>query len=391
MKLLVVSYKTCWPQPTSPSGYATDGGFPFQMRALSELFDATTLLIPCSNRGDRGGEGYLSGRNLSIVPLPVIKGHDFWRKVRFPFWLLSNSITLLREIRKTDAVHTPIPGDIGTIGMLLAFALRKPLFVRHCGNWNAPETAAERFWRWFMETYAGGRIVCLTTGEQPEPPSRRNAALNWIFATTLTEQELAHCATDRAQFPHPPPNPIRLIIACRQERAKGTGVVIESLPLLARQFPGIQFDVVGDGGALHEFKQLAEKVGVENQVVFHGQVNHQRVIELMQRADLFCFPTTSSEGFPKAALEALACGLPAVTTRVSALPQLVGHGAGVLLDEVAPQAVAEAVRQCLSDREAYQRMSRQAVETARRYSLESWRDKIGQSLTSAWGALRSNG
>jgi glycosyltransferase involved in cell wall biosynthesis len=387
MKLLVVSYKTCWPQPTSPSGYATDGGFPIQMRALSELFDATTLLIPCSNRSNRNGEGFLSGNNLSIVPLPVISGQDFWRKVRFPFWLLSNSFTLLREILKADAVHAPIPGDIGTVGMILAFVLRKPLFVRHCGNWNAPETLAERFWRWFMEKFAGGRVVCLTTGEQPEPPSLRNAALRWIFATTLTEQELSRCATNRDQFPRPSP---RLIIACRQERAKGTGVVIESLPLLTRQFPGIAFDVVGDGGALEEFKQLAERSGVGKQVVFHGLVNHNRVIELMQQADLFCFPTTSSEGFPKAALEALACGLPAVTTKVSALPQLVGKGAGMLLNEATPPAVAEAVRHCLADRNNYQQMSSRAVETARRYSLESWRDKIGQALTTAWGALRSN-
>jgi hypothetical protein len=356
------------------------------MRALSDLFDSTTLLLPCSGSRSQSGEGHLTGNNLSIVPLPAIAGADFRRKLRVPFWLLANSLTLLREIRRADAVHAPIPGDIGTIGMMLALALGKPLFVRHCGNWNAPETAAEKFWRWFLETFAGGRFVCLATGEQPGPPSERNAALNWIFATTLTEQELRHCATDRASFPQASP---RLLIACRQERLKGTGVVIESLPLLQRQFPGITFDVVGDGGALAEFRQLAARLRVSDRVVFHGLVNHARVIELMQQADLFCFPTTSSEGFPKAALEALACGLPVVTTKVSALPQLVGDGAGVLLDAATPQAVAAAVYQCLADKNVYQQMSRRAVETARRYSLERWRDRIGQTLTAAWGRLRS--
>jgi glycosyltransferase involved in cell wall biosynthesis len=386
VKLLVVSYKTCWPQPASPSGYATDGGFPFQMRALSELFDATTLLLPCAE-GGRAGEGHLSGRNLSVVPLPAPVGRDLWRKLRFPFWLLANCRLLLREVLRADAVHAPIPGDIGTIGMLLAFLLRKPLFVRYCGNWAVQATAAERFWRWFMERCAGGRVVCLATGEQPDPPSRRNPALNWIFATTLTEQELSRAVTDRTPFPRSTP---RLIIACRQERAKGTGVVIESLPLLARQFPGVAFDVVGDGGALAEFKQLAERLGVGRQVMFHGLVGHERVIELMQQADLFCFPTTSSEGFPKAALEALACGLPVVTTNVSALPRLVGGGAGVLLEEATPRAVAEAAAKCLADRAAYQCMARQAVATARQYSLERWRDKIGATLSASWGALRSH-
>jgi glycosyltransferase involved in cell wall biosynthesis len=134
---------------------------------------------------------------------------------------------------------------------------------------------------------------------------------------------------------------------------------------------------------------LAAQLRVSDHVVFHGLVNHARVIELMQQADLFCFPTTSSEGFPKAALEALACGLPVVTTKVSALPQLVGDGAGVLLDQATPQAVAAAVHQCLADKHVYQQMARRAVETARRYSLERWRDRIGQTLTAAWGRLRS--
>jgi glycosyltransferase involved in cell wall biosynthesis len=103
---------------------------------------------------------------------------------------------------------------------------------------------------------------------------------------------------------------------------------------------------------------------------------------------VFCFPTASSEGFPKVVLEALACGLPVVTTRVSALPELIGTGCGVLLDEVTPAAVAEGVRLCLSDGERYRAMSGAAVRTAREYSLERWRDSIGELLRAAWGPLR---
>ena len=359
------------------------------MRALSELFDTTRLMILCANGEKPKGEGHLTGNNLSVVPLPMLGGADFRRKLRVPFWLLGNSVTLLREILKADAIHAPIPGDIGTIGMLLAFVLRKPLFVRYCGNWNEPTTTAERFWRWFMERYAGGRFVCLATGEQAEPPSQRNPALEWIFATTLTEQELRRCDTNRDRFPRQSPDAPRLLIACRQERQKGTGVVIESLRLLEGQFPGIAFDVVGDGGALAEFKALAARLGLGDRVRFHGQVNHSRVIELMQQADLFCFPS-ASEGFPKAALEAIACGLPIVATRVSALPKLAGDGAGVLLDQVSAAAVAEAVGRCLADKAVYQKMSKRAIETARKYSLENWRDRIGHILTMAWGKLRAS-
>src|ERR1041385_1356006 len=381
LRLVVCSHKPCWPSPSSPTGYATDGGFSFQMQALSELFESTSLLVPCSRQGKPAGAVPLLGHNLSVRPLPTPGGSGLRRKINMLFWVLGNGPRMLREILRADAVHTPIPGDIGTIGMLMAFALRKPLFVRHCGNWFVQHTVAEAFWRWFMERFAGGRNVLLATGGAAEPPSARTKDVRWIFSTSLTERELASYGKVRQ---HPPPGRVRLVIACRQELEKGTGVVIESLPLLLKYFPEATLDVLGDGGALQCFQNLAEKRGLSRRVTFHGKVNHDAVIRQFQCADLFCFPTVSSEGFPKVVLEALACGLPVITTKVSVLPQLIGRGCGVLLDGATPVAVAGAVRALLSNEEQYHAMSARAIETAARYSLERWRDTIGDLLRASW-------
>ena len=387
MKLAVFSHKLCWPSAASPSGYATDGGFPLQMQTLSELFDATTLVVPVANHAAVVGEMPLTGRGLRIVSLTDPTGEGWRRKLRMLLWTLQNAPTLWRETRAADAVHVPIPGDVGTIGMLLAWLLGKPLFIRYCGNWLRQDTLAERFWRGFMEFCAGDRNVCLATGGTDQPPSLRNQAIRWIFSTSLTRREIELCATTRDAASLTAP---RLVIACRQEFKKGTDVVLESLALLQTEFPELHFDVVGDGGALSEFKQLANRLEITGRVTFHGKVNHDRVIELLKQADLFCFPTTSSEGFPKAVLEAMACGLPVVTTRVSVLPQLLNNGGGVLLNEATPVAVAEAVRHCLSDPQRYRLMSERAVVAAQQYSLEHWRDTIGGYLRDAWGPLQSH-
>jgi len=385
MKLVVFSHKPCWKSPQSPTGYATDGGFPFQMKALSELFDETRIVVPCDDKGPRKGEIPLTGHNLSIVPLSHPPGRGWRRKIGLIFWFVRYGPVMLREVLWADAVHTPIPGDIGTLGMLLAWLLRKPLFVRHCGNWFAPRTMAEHFWKWFMERFAGGRNVMLATGGAPEPPSKRNPNVRWIFSTSMTERQLEEFAFPReANFGSSP----KLIIAGRQEEAKGTGVVIQSLPLIQKTFPGVTLEVLGDGVDLPKFKELAKSLRLEKQVIFHGQVTHEEVLKHLRKADLFCFPS-SSEGFPKVVLEALACGLPVVTTPVSVLPQLV-NGCGVLLKERTPEALAEAVKFCLSDSERYREMSRTAIRTARQYSLERWRDTIGAVLQEAWGTLRSD-
>src|SRR4030095_4066054 len=178
VKLVVFSHKPIWPSSDALSGYATDGGFPMQMGALSELFDAATIVAPSSLPADRPGGIALSGRNLSIAPLTSPAGKGAWRKLCLIMWFFLNLRTMLRETRLADAVHTPIPGDIGTIGMLLALALGKPLFVRHCGNWGRRATAAEYFWRWFMETFGGGRNVMLATGGANEPPSSKNPSIH---------------------------------------------------------------------------------------------------------------------------------------------------------------------------------------------------------------------
>src|SRR6478752_10431043 len=135
MRLAVLSHKVCWQSENSPSGHATDGGFPLQMQAMSELFDETRLPVPVKKRKYASGELAISGRSLSVVPLAVPTGRDLGRKLLLPIWLVKSLPTIVREIRRADAVHTPIPGDIGTIGFLIALILRKPLLIRHCGNW----------------------------------------------------------------------------------------------------------------------------------------------------------------------------------------------------------------------------------------------------------------
>jgi glycosyltransferase involved in cell wall biosynthesis len=377
LKVTVFSHKPCWPDSGATTGFATDGGFPFQMRYLSELFESTQLVVPINTRGTGGTP--LVGHNLSVLPLTMPAGSGALRKLALIPWLFLNGPKLFRACRTADAIHAPIPGDIGTIGMILAFVTRKPLFIRHCGNWFVQRTIAERFWRWFMINRAGGRNVMMATGGAADPPASQNPAVRWIFSSSLSEAQLdALSSRPRSASACP----LRLIAVARQEPGKGTDIVIRALKLLDNAV----FDVVGGGSALSQLRACAESAGVADRVVFHGAQSHARVLELLKRADILCH-VTASEGFPKAVLEALASGLPVITTRVSVLPILI-RGAGVVLQESTPEATAEAVRACTDDPTMYLKMSDAARSNARQYSLERWRDCIGEHLEKAWGPLR---
>jgi glycosyltransferase involved in cell wall biosynthesis len=134
-------------------------------------------------------------------------------------------------------------------------------------------------------------------------------------------------------------------------------------------------------------RQLAADLNLADAVTFHGNVDHASVITALSQADIFCFPTTCSEGFPKAVHEALACGLPVITTPVSVLPQLIGDCNGILLPDIEPETIAQAILDITSDEERFAAMIHSAQHTAREYSLERWRDEIGRRLRAAWGPL----
>ncbi len=355
-----------------------------QIGAISELFSSTEVVVPCESAGNSVGVSPLNGRNVSVSPLTIPKGNGLRRKIDMLRWVAVNGPKIWRSVRKADAVHTPIPGDVGTIGMLIALILRKRLFVRHCGNWLAPRTVAERAWKLSMEFFAGGRNVMLATGASCEPPSARNPNVRWIFSTSLSERYYV----DSGPRQLPVDGTLRLAIACRQEERKGTDVVIDSLPVIAREFPKVTLDVIGDGSQLESLKERARLLGVTSRVRFHGKVAQSEVVARLGACDLFCYPTTASEGFPKVVLEAMSAGLPVITTRVSVLPMLLGSGFGVLLDEACPDELAHAVLAICGNAESYAEMSRKSISRSKEYSIERWRDTIGDMLRSSWAVER---
>ncbi len=386
MKLAVFSHKLCQRAESSPTGYVTDGGFPLQMQAISKLFSRTSIVVPCRSVGDPTGQSPLVGNNLNVVPLTVPMGEGIGRKFSLVLWVIRNGSTIFREVRRADAVHTPIPGDIGTIGMILAMLFKKPLFVRHCGNWMVQRTAAEQFWKWSMERFAGGRNVMLATGGGIESPSEKNPNIKWIFSTSLTADQIAKsCARIL-----PTDGGLRLITVCRQEKGKGTNILIDALSYLQVDFPGVSLDVVGGGNELAKLEEQARGLGSDSRITFHGKVEQAKVFSILKKADLFCYPT-ESEGFPKSVIEALASGMPVITTKVSVLPHLIGSGCGVILDRASSKDLVEAVIAIASDRELYQRMSSKAIETAAGYTLENWSEFIGEELCRSWGVQTLNG
>ncbi len=382
MKLDVISYKVCWQQFDPVEAYVAEGGFAHQMAALSTLFDEIRLIITVRSTLAPPKAAILKGHNLEVDPIPEPSGSGFRRKLHLLFWLPVHLPSLWLKLSKADAVHALVPGDVGSIGMMATLMMRKPLFVRHCGTWGEPETTADRLLLWVLERVAGGRNVVMATGGGDQSPSARNPQISWIHSTTLTDAELEQIPVKK---PWQPGELVQLVTVGRVSRGKNMIDAVRALPQIQAHYPGIVLHIVGDGEERRRLDEEVERLGLQETVVFHGNVAHDEVIRILQTCHLFVFPTKTKEGFPKAVLEALACGLPVVTTSVSVLPYLVGSERGVVLDEISAAAVANAVLDILSDPARFAEMVRSAQAVAHDYTLERWQTIIAERLEAAWG------
>ncbi len=381
MRLLVVSHKECWNELRG-SGFVTVGGFPRQMLAISALFSETRLMI--SLRGSRlpAGAQELRGRHLVVDPLPEPPGRGTIRKLALLWWVPRHLRRLWRAVRRADAVHALVPGDVGLIGLLIALVQRKPLWVRHCGTWDNRATAADRFLARLLPRIAGGRVVVMATGGGQAPPCPANPAVRWIFSTALWRDEIAGLAPAR---PWRPDETLRLVQVGRLTAGKNAASAIRALPLIHGSYPQAHLDILGGGPLWTELRELAAGLGLGSCVTLHGNVDHDRVLARLLRCHLFLFPTRVAEGFPKAVLEAMACGLPVLVPEVSVLPELVAAGGGRVLEDTGPETLARAVLDLCAAPERLAGMAREARRSAQKYSLEEWQQLIRRRLERAWG------
>ena len=140
--------------------------------------------------------------------------------------------------------------------------------------------------------------------------------------------------------------------------------VLDCIRILAevRKEVPAELHMIGDGPDRGPAEHLARELGVERYTRFLGKKNH--VERLIPQAHVLLLPS-EMESFGLAALEAMACGVPPVTTRVGGVPELVTHGVDGFLEPVGDIAAqARRAVELLSDEALHTTMAQAARKTA---------------------------
>lgn len=160
---------------------------------------------------------------------------------------------------------------------------------------------------------------------------------------------VARCGIDLSAFAfrnHIPRNHFPTVLAVgRLSSEKGFDVLIDAIAILKEKDRPHKLVLVGDGPLRALLAEKAKKAGVTDFVEFTGELEPQAVSKHLHQADSFCLPSFS-EGLPISIMEAMAVGVPVVTTWVAGIPELAESGVTAL---TVPPARADAIAEALHE------------------------------------------
>lgn len=166
--------------------------------------------------------------------------------------------------------------------------------------------------------------------------------------------------------------PTQILAVGRLVRKKGLHILVEACGELKRRGRDFVLIVAGDGPERGRLTALAAQQGLDEQVLFTGQVTQEQLLPVYGAADILALPCLIEEGgdrdgLPNVILEALACGLAVVSTPISGIPEVVEDGVtGLLAPPEDVGALADALERLLTDPDLRRRLGDAGRERVRR-------------------------
>jgi colanic acid/amylovoran biosynthesis glycosyltransferase len=159
-----------------------------------------------------------------------------------------------------------------------------------------------------------------------------------------------------------PSHQVRILTIGRMVPKKGMEYALNAVAVLVRQHSNIEYVIIGDGPLRPHLEGLAWTLGITNVVRFAGWEPRPEVVRALSRADILLAPSVTAEsgdqeGTPVVIMEALACGVPVVSTLHAGIPEVVDDGvSGFLVPERQSQALALALERLVRDPELRESM-----------------------------------
>ena len=151
---------------------------------------------------------------------------------------------------------------------------------------------------------------------------------------------------------------------------KGPDVLLNAFEIIKKSYPDVILLYAGRGGMQADLQKLSEEMSISDSVIFAGFVEEELKPLYYHSADIFCLPSvTLAEAFGIVNLEAMACGLPVVSSKLGGIPDVIQNGKnGIIVEPGNVEALANALLKLLEDDELQVKMSLEGKSMSEDYS-----------------------
>jgi len=263
--------------------------------------------------------------------------------------------TFLESIKSSDLIHVhghPYPSSL--IAAKIAKRYSKPLVLTQHNTFIAYAGIVWDHVEW-LNDYAIGKQVLK---EADKIVVVSNATKNYVLSLGAKPEktEVLHNGVDLNRF--------RPLTGIKDEMRRKLGItkdlnvvltvrrlvykngidtLIESAKKAVKQNPRLVFIVVGKGPDFEEIKEKIAQLGIQKNFRLTGFISDEALPLYYNAADFFVLPSKSGEGLPLVALEAMACGVPVISTNVGGISEIMNEDYGKLVPPNSPEALADAI------------------------------------------------
>ena len=255
----------------------------------------------------------------------------------------------LKLCKKPDMIHVHILTRLGVIAWIQKLLHKTPYIITEHWSRYLPGNDFGGFLRKMFTKIVVRNAETVTTVTENLAIAMKNHGLkndNYIVLPNVVNLDMFHIS-DRDN------NPCKIIhISCFEDKSKNISGLLESLKMIEEKGIDFQCTLIGEGMDLELMKEKAKNLQLINKVSFTGLMEGQKLADELSSGD-FLVLSSNYENMPVVILEALASGLPVVSTNVGGIKEMIDESKGILVEPRNKEALADAMIKMIETYKSY--------------------------------------
>ena len=255
----------------------------------------------------------------------------------------------LKMCKPADMIHVHILTRLGVIAWIQKLLHKTPYIITEHWSRYLPGNGFGGFLRKLFTKIVVRNAKTVTTVTENLANAMRNHGLkndNYVVLPNVVNLDMFHISEKNNA-------PCKIIhISCFEDKSKNISGLLESLKIIDDKGIDFQCTLIGEGMDLEVMKEKAQNLQLINKVSFTGLLQGQELADKLSSGD-FLVLSSNYENMPVVILEALASGLPVVSTNVGGIKEMVDETKGILVEPKNKEALAEALIKMIETHKNY--------------------------------------